>query len=156
VLLNQFEQPADDPGVRTLVGDACALPDALRGERFDLVYSNSVLEHVGGHARREAFAASVHALGEAHWIQTPYRYFPVEPHWLLPGFQFLPVRARAAVTVRWPLGNYAKVRTHDEAVGWTLATELISETELRHYFPASTIWRERVLGMTKSLVAVTG
>jgi hypothetical protein len=157
VLLNQFEQSADDPGVRTLVGDACALPDALRGERFDLVYSNSVLEHVGGHARREAFAASVHALGESHWIQTPYRYFPVEPHWLFPGFQFLPARARASVTMRWPLGNYAaQGGTRAEAVGWALATELISETELRHYFPASTVWRERVLGVTKSLVAVTG
>jgi hypothetical protein len=112
VLLNQFEQPADDPGVRTLVGDACALPDALRGERFDLVSSNSVLEHVGGHARREAFAASVHALGESHWIQTPYRYFPVEPRWLFPGFQFPPARARASVTMRWPPGQLRRPGGH--------------------------------------------
>jgi hypothetical protein len=41
-----------------------------------------------------------------------------------------------------------------EAVRWSLATELVSETELRHYFPGSEVWRERVLGMTKSLVAI--
>lgn len=156
VLLNRFEQDAPDEWITTVVGDACALPDELRGERFDLVYSNSVLEHLGGHARREAFAASVHALGDAHWIQTPYRYFPLEPHWLCPGFQFLPVRARAAVTLRWPLGNYTQVESMAEAVRWSLATELVSETELRHYFPRSAVWRERVLGMTKSLVAIAG
>ena len=93
--------------VKAVVGDACSLPAELRGERFDLVYSNSVLEHVGGHDRRLAFAASVHELGDAHWIQTPYRYFPVEPHWLCPGLQLLPVRARAEVTLRWPLGATA-------------------------------------------------
>jgi hypothetical protein len=156
VLLNRYEQHAPDGWITTLVGDACALPEQLRGERFDLVYSNSVLEHVGGHARREAFAASVHALGDAHWIQTPYRYFPLEPHWLFPGFQLLPVRARAAITLRWPLGHYTGVDSMAEAVRWTLATELVSQTELRHYFPGSAIWRERVLGMTKSLVAVAG
>ena len=156
VLLNRFEQHAPDDWITTVVGDACALPAELLGERFDLVYSNSVLEHLGGHARREAFAASVHALGEAHWVQTPNRYFPLEPHWLCPCFQFLPVRARAAVTLRWPLGNYTAVDSMAEAVRWSLATELVSETELRHYFPGSEIWRERVLGMTKSLVAIAG
>jgi hypothetical protein len=154
VLLNRFEQSAPEDWVTPIVGDACALPAELRGERFDLVYSNSVLEHLGGHARREAFAASVRELGDAHWIQTPYRYFPLEPHWLFPGFQFLPARARAAVTLHWPLGNYTGVRTKVDAVRWSLATELVSATELRHYFPGSAIWRERVLGVTKSLVAI--
>jgi hypothetical protein len=158
VLLNRFEQTGDDGdgAVEALVGDACSPPPELRRERFDLVYSNSVLEHVGGHDRRLAFAASVHELGDAHWIQTPYRYFPIEPHWLCPGLQFLPVRARAEVTLRWPLGGYSEVREPDEAVRWVLATELVSVTEMRHYFPASEIWHERFLGMTKSLVAVAG
>lgn len=158
VLLNQFEQDAagGNGSVRPLVGDACALPAELHGERFDLVYSNSVLEHVGGHDRRLAFAASVHELGDAHWIQTPYRYFPIEPHWLCPGLQLLPVRARAELTLRWPLGGYSAVRERDQAVRWVLATELVSITEMRHYFPASAIWHERFLGLTKSLVAVAG
>jgi hypothetical protein len=156
VLLNTFEQHAEEDWITPIVGDACDLPAQLRGERFDLVYSNSVLEHVGGHARREAFAASVHDLGDAHWIQTPYRYFPIEPHWVCPGFQFLPVRARVEVTLRWPLGGYTRVDTRAVALRWTLATELVSGTEMEHYFPRSEIWRERALGLTKSLVAVAG
>src|SRR2546423_2689516 len=104
------ENPAPDESgdwTRVIVGDACDLPAELDGERFDLVYSNSVLEHVGGYARRQAFAESVHRLGERHWIQTPYRYFPVEPHFLFPGFQHLPLRVKAQVMRRWPIGHFA-------------------------------------------------
>ena len=144
---------AGQPGIQVVLGDACDLPPAVRDERFDLVYSNSVIEHVGGHWRRAAFAASVHRLSDRHWVQTPYRYFPLEPHFLFPGFALLPLRAQAEVVRRWPLGHYAAVRELREAVRWSLATELLSFTELRHYFPSSQIQRERVLGLTKSLIA---
>lgn len=43
-----------EPGVIPVAGDACdpLLPAPLSAERLDLVYSNSVLEHAGGHYRR--------------------------------------------------------------------------------------------------------
>jgi hypothetical protein len=152
VLVNTKPQPPAEDGRRVVHADACDLPAALRGERFDLVFSNSVIEHVGGHWRRSAFADAVHGLADHHWVQTPYRYFPVEPHWLFPGFQFLPLRARAELTRRWRLGR--NVRELDNAVESSLTVELLSETEMRHYFPTSEIRRERVLGLTKSLIAV--
>src|SRR5690242_9976893 len=49
--------------------DAC---DPHIDGRYDLVYSNSVIEHVGGVYRRLAFAANVQRLAPRHWIQTPY------------------------------------------------------------------------------------
>ena len=85
------------------VGDACALPDHIARRRYDLVFSNSVIEHVGGHERRERFADTVHQLSDAHWVQTPYRYFPTEPHWMAPAAHYLPVAARAQVVRRWRL-----------------------------------------------------
>ena len=143
----------DEPWLRAVAGDACDPPAELRNERFDLVYSNSVLEHVGGHARRTALADTVHAAADRHWVQTPYRYFPVEPHWLVPGFQFLPLPARMALSRRWRFGHIRSAdpvaALHD--VSWV---ELIGITEMRGYFPASEIWRERFAGLTKSLVAV--
>jgi Methyltransferase domain len=154
VLLNLYEQEPPFDGAEVVVGDACELSEELRNERFDLVYSNSAIEHVGGHSRRAAFADSVRALADRHWIQTPYRYFPIEPHWLFPGFQFLPVGAQATVTQTWRYGQrYTRERA--SAVAEALSVRLLSKTELRHYFPASDVWTERIGGVVKSLVAVS-
>lgn len=145
--------PVAEPWVVAVRGDACDLPSEIRAERFDLVYSNSVFEHVGGHARRLGFAETVHAAADHHWVQTPYRYFPIEPHWLFPGFQFLPVRARVELSQRWPLGH---IRSADRPAALTDVAwvELLGRTEMRAYFPTSEIWSERFAGLTKSLVAV--
>jgi hypothetical protein len=152
-VLNTFGQDEGADFIKTVVGDACDLPASVRGQAWDLVYCNSVIEHVGGHWRRSALADSVHALGDHHWVQTPYRYFPLEPHWLFPGFQFLPARARAEVTLRWPLGAYRRVREREQAIRWSLDTELLSRTEMRHYFPNSDIVSERIGPLVKSLIA---
>ena len=50
-------------------GDACAGGFG----KFDLVFSNSVLEHLGGHGRRRQFADVVHESAPEWWVQTPYR-----------------------------------------------------------------------------------
>ena len=131
-------------------GDACEVPDGLG--TFDLVYSNSVIEHVGGYARRVSFVGSVERLAPRHWVQTPYRYFPVEPHWLFPGFQFLPLAVRARIARAWKVNPWP---SHDLAEGVfdSLCVELLTKTEMAHLFPASTILSERAYGMVKSLIA---
>lgn len=140
-----------------LMGDACdaAAVLAAAGGRttFDLVFSNSVLEHLGGHANRSRFADSARTLAPRHWIQTPYRYFPVEPHWLFPGMQLLPLALRARIAATWPL-SHSPSPDLARATSAALWTELISVTELRHYFPDSEIAHERVLGLTKSIIAI--
>ena len=78
----------------------------------------------------------------------------MEPHWLFPGFQWLPVAARAQAMRRWPIGHYPAGLPRSEAVEHVLNIELVSVTELESYFPEAEIWRERFLGLTKSIVAV--
>jgi hypothetical protein len=150
--VNLLPAEAGEPWADHVVGDACA-PEGLSGKEFDLVVSNSLLEHVGGYARRRQLADAIHAFADRHWVQTPYRYFPIEPHWAFPGLQFLPVPARAAAVRRWPLGH-AAIRDRAASTDAVLATELLSLTEMRLLFPESDIWHERAAGMTKSLVAV--
>jgi hypothetical protein len=133
-------------------GDACALPAHIASRRYDLVFSNSVIEHVGGHERRERFAESVHLLADAHWVQTPYRYFPVEPHWIAPGMQFLPVTARVWFGRHWPLG-FRQDETRQEVLHRVLGVELIDRTQMRYYFPDSVLRMEMAFGVPKSLIA---
>ena len=79
--------------------DACeGLPFADR--EFDLVYCSSVIEHVAP-ARRAAFAAELRRVGRGWFVQTPAYSFPIEPHSLLPGAHWLPVRLRRRY---WRLG----------------------------------------------------
>ena len=155
-LLNMEEQvPADEEWITQVTGDACDPPPEVMDQRFDLVYSNSTIEHLGGHARRVAFARVVHAAADHHWVQTPNRYFPIEPHWLFPGFQFLPVPARAFVSRNWPLGWYSRPGAEEATVvEGVLEIELLGAAEMRQYFPESEIVPERLLGLTKSLIAV--
>lgn len=153
-VVNLEAQPKDTPDWLTAEqGDACALPASLDGAAFDLVFSNSVIEHVGGHAQRVKFAAEVHRLAPRHWVQTPYRYFPVEPHWLFPGFQFLPVSARAEISRRWPL-VHTRSPSHAAGVAAAMSVELLSRTEMASYFPGSALRYERVAGVVKALIAV--
>jgi hypothetical protein len=133
--------------------DACSLPAHLLRRRYDLVFSNSVIEHVGGHERRLRFAEAVRTLSDAYWVQTPYRYFPVEPHWIAPAMQFLPVAVRTALAHRWPL-SHTRPRDRQEALESVLWTELLDRTQLRHYFPDAWLRAERAFGLTKSLIAV--
>jgi hypothetical protein len=153
-LLNLETPPADLPGwMDSDLADACELPDSVLRGPYDLVVSNSVLEHVGGHERRQRFADAVHRLADLHWVQTPYRYFPVEPHWLFPGFQFLPVAGRTVVARHWPL-VHTPPADRAAALRAALGVELVSRTELAYYFPESEIRSERMAGLVKSLIAV--
>jgi hypothetical protein len=153
-LVNLEKQPDELPDwitaeVRDIITDG---PGDAAGT-CDLAFSNSVIEHVGGFANRESFARAVRALAPKHWIQTPYRYFPVEPHFLFPGFQFLPLSARAGVLRRWPL-VHSRPDTRKRALEIALSVELLSRTELRVLFPDAEIIEERVAGVPKSLIAV--
>lgn len=152
-LVNVMPVASPAEWITTVTGDACSPPAPVRGSRFDLVVSNSVIEHVGGHMQRQRFAEVVARGADRYWIQTPYRYFPIEPHWLFPCMQFLPLRIRAAITQHWPLSP-ARASDLRDAVANAASVELLSITEMRSYFPESTIWYERFGFLVKSLTAI--
>ena len=135
--LDAVERP-DYPGSRFVRGDARALP--FDDDAFAIAYSNSLVEHLhpGDRAR---FASEVRRVADRYWVQTPNRWFPVEPHVLLPGFQFLPEGAKRRLWgLGMPRGEYEPI-------------ELLTARELRELFPDAVILRERFAGLTKSLIA---
>jgi len=77
-----------------VAADATAQLPFEDGE-FDLVYANSVIEHIPVQ-RHDAFAQELRRVARGWYVQTPAIGFPIEPHSLLPGAHWLPPRARAA------------------------------------------------------------
>ncbi|HEY7051175.1 MAG TPA: methyltransferase type 11 [Mycobacterium sp.] len=157
-VVNLFEPgDSDDPRLIPVKGDACTARDTLVSAacatEFDLAFSNSLIEHVGGHARRLALSREIRSLAPYHWVQTPYRYFPIEPHWLFPLMQFLPMYLRANVALRWPL-SHSKPNSWEDAREDVVWTELVSQTEMRMYFPESVLFKERLAGLVKSITAI--
>jgi hypothetical protein len=95
-------------------------------------------------------------VAKRYFVQTPNRYFPIEPHFLVPGFQFLPLRVRAKLLSRFRLGWYDRVPDKREARREVESVALLSERQVRALFPAAEIYREKFAGLTKSFVAYHG
>lgn len=150
VNLDHDGKGTNEPWMEIVHADACAGGFG----QYDMVFSNSLMEHLGGHARRQQFANVVRESAPAWWVQTPYRYFPIEPHWVFPGFQFLPFRMRVLICQHWSMLHMPACKDAAEAADLVASTELISGTEMRTYFPNSEIWFERIAGIPKSLVSI--
>lgn len=154
VLLNQRAPQVSRPGYVSAAGDARALDDFTDGE-FQVVFSNSVIEHLGDLPSQRAMAAEVSRVGQRYWIQTPNRYFPMEAHSLIPLYQFLPRSSQASLAKRFQPGWYHGLPPQ-EAEREAGMIRLLSKSELQSLFPGCTIWHERTLGLTKSFVAYKG
>ena len=76
------------PHIPYVQGDACALP--FGDGAFDVVFSNAVIEHVGGRDRQRRLISEAIRVGRRLFITTPNRCFPVEVHTRLPLVHWLP------------------------------------------------------------------
>jgi hypothetical protein len=143
---------ADEDRMVFVGGDACAME--FQDRSFDIAFSNSVIEHVGTWERQQAFAAEVRRVGRAYYIQTPNRWFPVEPHYMTPLFQFVPRALRARLIRRCTVYGWFVRPDQYRCEEMVNELRLLTAGELRRLFPEAEIVRERFLGLTKSLVAV--
>jgi len=78
----------------------------------------------------------------------------VEPHLMFPLAHFLPSNVERWVALNWPYSNYRKWGVEKSRVVQQLEdTRLLSEDDMRSLFPKASIHKEKVAGLTKSLVA---
>ncbi|MXY68395.1 MAG: class I SAM-dependent methyltransferase [Acidobacteriia bacterium] len=121
---------------------------------FDVVYCNSVLEHLPDEASRDALAREVARVGRGYSVQTPNRWFPVDAHTLTPAFHFLPKRWQSRLARNFTLWGRLQRPTLAEARGFVENICLLTARDLQRLFPDAVIERERFLGLTKSVIAV--
>ncbi len=102
-LANIEPTPTSYANIRSVTADARDL-NQFADDEFDVVYSNSVIEHVGDFEDMRRMANEIQRVGKRYFVQTPYRYFPIEPHFLFPFFQFLPRLCASDARALFPPG----------------------------------------------------
>jgi len=153
-ILNLQREECPYKNVRSVVGDARDMRH-FHDCQFDIVYSNSVIEHVGSIDQMAKMASEVRRVGRRYFVQTPYRYFPIEPHFVFPLFQFLPFSIRTLMVQNFSLGWIAKQPDRERAADEVRSINLLSRRELKFLFPEGRMMEERLLGLTKSLIVHT-
>jgi hypothetical protein len=138
-----------------VAGDGRALPFA--DGAFDLVFSNSVIEHVGDAESQRRFAREVMRVGRAWWVQTPDRRFPVEQHLLTPIVHWLPRRAQRWIVPRCNVWQRVARPSADRREFYLRhyldEVRLLDAAQFAALFPGASIVRERFFGLSKSLIA---
>jgi SAM-dependent methyltransferase len=132
------------PGLRFVHTSGETLP--FENWAFDIVVSSAVIEHVGDRAAQQRHLRELLRVGRRVFIATPNRWFPVDPHTMLPIVHWLPQRYHQQV-----LTGLGKTFWAD-----TANLNLLTARELLGLFPDNAgahLARERTLGFTSNLMA---
>lgn len=154
-LANLGPRPADLPEeIDYVEADATALPFEVG--QFDVVFSNSVIEHLRDADGQRAMASEVRRVGRRYFVQTPDATFPVEPHLLTPFIHYLPGAWRRALLRNFTVWGVLTRPTPEQCRAFVDEVRLLRKSELRALFPDARVLSERVAGLSKSLLAVRG
>jgi hypothetical protein len=137
----------------SITADACQL-NFLADREFDLVHSNSTIEHVGDWDRVEAFARETRRLATNHFVQTPYYWFPIEPHVLMPAFHWLPEGLRAKMFVHNLVPRAGASPDLGHGMRQVLSARLLDKSQMKYLFPSSRVFFEWFGPFPKSMVAI--
>jgi SAM-dependent methyltransferase len=128
--------------------------DMFQDCSFDIAHSNSVIEHVGDWERMVAFAHEIVRVAPSYFVQTPYYWFPIEPHFMAPFFHWLPESVRVWAFLHLGVGFWGRRATKDEAVSVVESARLLDRKRLQALFGDAQITTETFAGLPKSLIAI--
>lgn len=134
--------------IKTKMGDATDLSQ-FNNKSFDIAHSNSVIEHLYNFDNQKKMASEIIRVGKKHIVQTPNKKFFLEPHYLLPFFQFMPDDLKYLILTKTKL---SRLKKWDENFAHQYIKEirLINLKEMKELFPNSKIYFEKFMGMNKS------
>jgi hypothetical protein len=152
LLIVNMSPVARIPGVSYVWADARNLPFAANA--FPVVFSNSVMEHVGSYADQMRYASEIRRVGRRYFVQTGNQRFPFENHFLTPFIHWMPKSWQRRLVRNFTLWGWLVRPSTDDVNALIDELRLPTEDEMRACFPEATMEYERVLGMKKSLIAV--
>lgn len=154
-LFNLEKEEVNVSNIKSLKGELDDLNN-FENEQFDIVFSNSTIEHLFNLNNQKSMAGEIRRIGKKYFIQTPNKYFPIEPHFLFPFFQFFPLGLKVWLLRNFNLGWRKRQKNKSEALKSVTEIKLLSKKDLKKLFPEGEIWKERFFGFTKSLVTYKG
>jgi hypothetical protein len=125
----------------------------LEESKYDIVFSNSVIEHVGNLESQKLMAENVKKFGRHYFVQTPAKSFPLEPHFYFPFFAYLPLSMRTWLHQKFNLGFMPRQSDWLQARIDCENTRLLTHREFRSLFSNNLILTERLFGISKAYIA---
>ena len=150
-LLNLYPVETSHPAIRAVQGDATDMREFETGS-FDLIFSNSVIEHLYTLELQQKMASEILRVGKNYFIQTPNVYFPIEAHYALPFAQYYSKAFLHFVLTQTKLSRMKKWSSA-EASQYIAEIRLLNAQEMKALFPGASLLKEKVLGLTKSITA---
>jgi hypothetical protein len=138
-------------GIKSVVGDATDLSQ-FEDKHFDLVFSNSVIEHLYTWENQQKMAQECKRVCKKYYIQTPNKHFFIEAHYVIPFVQYIPKKLTYSILTKTKLSRMRKWEPKD-ATQYLNEIRLINNKEMEKLFPGAKIYKEKMLGMTKSFTA---
>ncbi|GJE18453.1 class I SAM-dependent methyltransferase [Methylobacterium marchantiae] len=146
------ERPSDSR-FEVIQGDARNAPE-LPDDAFDLVHSNSLIEHVGRWSDMKRAASEIRRLSSAYYVQTPNFWFPIDPHSNLLCAHWLPGPVQRSIYSSKSRGFYKKPDGFDAAMALIDGTNMLDARQMTELFPDGELHRERFGPLTKSFVSI--
>lgn len=147
------EDGKENSSITMIQGNACDL-NTIRDKEFDIVFSNSVIEHVGLWRNMQSMAREVQRIAPRYLIQTPNYWFPIEPHARTPFLHWLPEPLGYRVVMARKCGFWTKAKTVSQAMLTLQSAKMLDFNQLKELFPNALIKREKFFGLTKALMAI--
>lgn len=141
--------------IRTIIADVTDLGH-LPDDDYDIAFSNSVIEHLYTFDQQAVLAGALRRLAPAFWLQTPNFWFPMEPHFHVVGWQWMPIAVRRSVIRRRQCGWRGPCRDASAADAAVREVRLMTRRQLRRLFPDAAIVAERFGGLVKSWIVHAG
>lgn len=142
--------PEHSAKIEVRIYDGKTLPEPDAG--FDLVLSNSMLEHVPPLARARV-ADEMQRVGKRGFVQTPAMEFPIEPHFVCPFIHWLP-RPIGRHFVRFTPWALLSRPSKEKQQDYFAEVNLLTRADVALLFPGRRIFAERFAGLPKAWIAV--
>jgi ubiquinone/menaquinone biosynthesis C-methylase UbiE len=149
---DDHRQEVTENGFTFYKADGRKLPFA--DKEFYLTFSNSVIEHVGDLEDQKKFASEAMRCSLKLYLQTPSKWFPIEPHLITAFIHWLPFKVARHLLRYFSIWGLVAKPSQQQIDGFLRTTRLLTRREIKEIFPDAQIREEKFLGLTKSFIVI--